>query len=111
MRNSRYHNVVDTDYPAIRRVMVSAGDHLDDAELENVIEQNFPGAGPEDVENFFRTIQRFGSTIAPLAQKALPGIAKGAIQGFAMGGPVGAIVGAAGGGAASVLSGGGPAAA
>ena len=109
MRNSRYRNVVDTEYPAIRRVMVTAGDRLDDSELERVVERNFYGADPEDVENFFRTVQRFGSMVAPLAQKALPGIAKGAIQGAAVGGPFGGIVGALGGGAASLLSGGRPA--
>jgi hypothetical protein len=79
-------------------------DRLDDPELEVMLVEMFPGAEPEDVEDFMQTMQQFGKHAAPLAQKALPGMMKGASQG-AVAGPWGAVAGAIGGGAGSLLAG------
>lgn len=103
MKRSRARRIADTDYPAVRRVMGPRRERLDDPELEDMLVEMFPGAEPEDVENFMKTMQQFGKHAAPLAQKALPGMMKGASQG-AVAGPWGAAAGAIGGGAASLLS-------
>lgn len=103
---SRWH-IGETDYPAIRRVMGPQRDRYDDEELEDLLERVFPGADPEAVENFMKTMQQFGKQAAPLLQKVGPGMAQGAMQGAALG-PWGALAGALGGGAASLLGGGGP---
>lgn len=77
---------------------------LDDDALEELLSEWFPATEPDDVENFMRTLQKFGRQAAPIAQKALPGIVQGAMTGATVAGPYGAIAGAIGGGAASLLS-------
>ena len=100
--------VLDTDYPAIRRIMGRQRETLDDSQLEALLAEAFPGADPEDVEDFMRSVQQFGKQVAPVAQKALPGVIQGATTGAAVGGPWGAAAGAVGGGAASLLAPAGP---
>jgi hypothetical protein len=99
--------IADTSYPAIRISMDEMHLQLDDEQLEDYLSEVMPGASPEDVENFMRSLQRFGRQVAPVAQRALPGIIQGAAQGGMAAGPWGALAGAIGGGAASLLSGGG----
>ena len=99
----------ETDFPAVRRVMGAERDRLDDDRLEELLTEMFPGSEPEDVESFMGSLQGFAKQVAPVAQRALPGIAKGAVQGAAVGGPFGALIGAAGGVAGSVFGGGKPA--
>jgi hypothetical protein len=101
----RHLDLRDTDYPAIRRVMGSERERLDDEELENVLERIFPGSEPEEVEDFMQTVQQFGKQVAPIAQKVGPGMAQGAMQGSTLG-PWGMLAGAAGGAASTLLSGG-----
>src|SRR6266540_2416257 len=91
-------NLLDTDYPAIRRVMGAEREYLDDEALETVIADAFGGAEPTEVESFLRSIQGFGKQVAPVAQKVLPGIAQGALTGATVAGPWGAVAGAVGGG-------------
>jgi hypothetical protein len=95
----------DTSYPAIRRVMGPSRHQLDDEALEDLLVELFPQAVPGDVEDFMRTVQSFGKQVAPLAQRALPGIVQGAVTGATVAGPWGAVAGAIGGGAASLLGG------
>jgi hypothetical protein len=95
-------HVVKTDFPAVRRVMGPDRSRLDDADIEELLEELFPGAEPEDVEDFMRSVQQFGRQAAPLAQKALPGVMQGAQAGM-VAGPWGALVGGIGGGALSLL--------
>jgi hypothetical protein len=102
-------NRLVTDFPAVRRVMGVERNTLDDDSLEDLLTELFPGAEPEDVEDFMGSVQNFAKQAAPVAQRALPGAAKGAVQGAAIGGPWGALIGAAGGAAGSALAGGGPA--
>jgi hypothetical protein len=90
-------------YKNIRSALEYAAHELYDHEVEEIVEDRFPGVAPELVEDFFRDLQRFGQQIAPLAQRALPAVIQGAAAGSALG-PVGAVVGALGGGAASILS-------
>jgi hypothetical protein len=104
MRTRRW---TDTSYPAIRRVMGPERERMDDAAIEDLVGELFPEADVEDVENFMRTVQSFGKQVAPLAQRALPGIIQGAATGGTVAGPWGALAGAIGGGAASLLSSGG----
>lgn len=99
----RWHPM-STEYPAVRRVMGPTRDRLDDDALEALLVDSFPGAEPEDVEDFMQTLQAFGRQAAPVAQKALPGVIAGATTGAALG-PWGALVGGVAGGAASLLSG------
>ncbi|MGE5831123.1 MAG: hypothetical protein ACM30G_22570 [Micromonosporaceae bacterium] len=84
-----------TEYPAVRRVMGPQRVHLDDAELEDLLVDRFPGADPLDVEDFMRDVQRFGKNTAPLANRALPGALQGAAQGAMVAGPYGALAGGA----------------
>lgn len=98
-------SIRDTDFPAIRRVMGPDRERLDDDALEELLGDLFPGADPEDVESFMGQVQKLATKAAPVAQKALPGMIQGAVQGAAVGGPYGAIAGAAIGGAASAMGG------
>lgn len=100
----RRFSLMDTEYPAVRRVMGPDRDLLDDDALEQRLEDLFPGAAAEDVENFMRTLQSFGRQVAPVAQRALPGVVQGAVQGGTIAGPWGALAGAIGGGVAGALS-------
>src|SRR3954452_1779132 len=107
MRRARSWTMSETAYPSIRRVMGPERHRLDDAALEDRLSELFPNAEPEDVEDFMRTMQRFGNDAAPIAQRALPGVRQGAMQGGMMAGPWGALAGGLAGGAASLLGGGG----
>jgi len=98
-----------TAYPAVRLAMGPPRLTVDDAGLEALLGEMFPGTPPAEVENFARTMQMVMKKAAPIVQKALPGIVQGAATGMAAG-PLGALAGAVGGGALSLLSGGGPAA-
>ena len=97
----------DTSYPAVRRVMGPERERMNDEALEDLLGDLFPEAAPSDVEDFMRSLQTFGKQVAPLAQRALPGIIQGATTGATVAGPWGAVAGAIGGGAASLLGGGG----
>jgi len=107
MHARQFSNIEETGYPAIRRSLNTNQAYLDDQQLEIYVSEIFPGSSAEDVENFMRSLQRFGRQVAPVAQRALPGIIQGAAQGGMVAGPWGALAGAVGGGAASLLSGGG----
>jgi hypothetical protein len=87
--------IMDTDYPAIRRVMGEQRMRLDDDTLESVLEELFPDSDPADVESFMGSLQRFGNEVAPIASRALPGAVQGAVTGAGVGGPYGALAGAA----------------
>jgi hypothetical protein len=107
---ARTWRISETDYPAIRRVMGPERAEIDDADLEGLLGELFPGAAPEDVEDFMGTLQRATRSVAPMAQRALPGMMQGAVQGATVAGPWGALAGALGGGAMSLMGGptGGP---
>lgn len=104
MQARQYRNIADTDYPASRRALNHNNAQLSDQQLEIQLAELFPNSSAEEVENFMRSLQRFGRQIAPVAQRALPGIIQGAAQGGMVAGPWGALAGALGGGAASLLS-------
>jgi hypothetical protein len=87
--------IMDTDYPAIRRVMGEQRMRLDDDSLESVLEELFPDSDPADVESFMGSLQRFGNEVAPIASRALPGAVQGALTGAGVAGPYGALAGAA----------------
>lgn len=95
----------DTSYPAVRRVMGPKREQLDDAAVEHLLGELFPGVEPEDVEDFMGSLQGFAKQAAPLARQALPGAIQGAQQGAMVAGPWGALAGAVGGGAASLMGG------
>ena len=97
----------DTSYPAVRRVMGPERERMTDEALEDMLGDLFPEAAPGDVEDFMRSVQTFGKQVAPLAQRALPGVIQGATTGATVAGPWGAVAGAIGGGAAGLLGGGG----
>src|SRR6266508_388675 len=97
--------ITNTEYPAVRRVMGPQRDRLDDAELEDLIVERFPGADPLDVEDFMHDLERLGKQVAPLANRALPGALQGAAQGATVAGPYGALAGAAAGIAGGLLGG------
>ena len=99
---------METDYPAVRRIMGSERERLDDEALEEMLGGLFPETDPADVEDFMRGLQRFGRQAAPLAQRALPGVIQGATTGATVAGPWGAVAGAVGGGIASLAGGGQP---
>lgn len=103
---SRAWRISQTSYPAVRKVMGPERAEIDDEYLEGMLGELFPHAAPEDVEDFMGTLQRAANVVAPMAQKALPGIMQGAVQGATIGGPWGALAGAVGGGAMSLLGGG-----
>lgn len=96
--------IVDTDYPAVRRVMGEDRFRLDDDAVESVLGQLFPDSAPWDVESFMGALQRFGKEVAPIAQRALPGAVQGALTGASVGGPYGALAGAALGATSGALS-------
>jgi hypothetical protein len=98
----------ETDYPAVRRVMGADRHRLDDDAVEDLLTELFPDADPEDVEDFMGSVQTFARQAAPVAQRALPGVIKGATQGAMVGGPMGLFVGAGVGAAGSLLQRGAP---
>lgn len=97
-------DMAETFYPAIRLSMDERRGQLDDQQLEDYLAEIMPGVAPEEVENFMRSLQRFGRQAAPIAQRALPGIIQGAAQGGMVAGPWGALGGALIGGVSSALS-------
>ena len=107
MQAMRRWDITETAYPATRIAMENCGSGIDDGELEEILLESFPGAYPEDVENFMRGLRQFGRQVSPTVQKALPGMIQGAVQGGMVGGPWGALAGAGIGGASSLLSKGG----
>jgi len=98
----------ETDFPAVRRVMGADRHRLDDDAVEDLLTELFPDADPEDVEDFMGSVQKFGRQAAPMAQRALPGVIKGATQGAMVGGPMGLFVGAGVGAAGSLMQRGAP---
>jgi|GEM_PF-5038415 len=109
MQARRNWEMAETEYPAIRRALDMTHEQMDDEQLEDYLADVMPDTSAEDMEDFMRSLQRFGRQVAPIAQRALPGIIQGAAQGGMVAGPWGALAGALGGGAASLLSGGGQA--
>jgi hypothetical protein len=107
MPNSIFRQIERTSYPAVRRSLPAGSKLIDDEAIEDMLSDRFPGVDPVEVENFMRTLRKAGRTLAPMAQKALPGMIQGAVQGGMVAGPWGALAGAAGGGALSLLSSGG----
>lgn len=98
-----------TAYPAVRLSMFQDHVMMDDAAVESLLSDLFPDSHPDDVENFAQIFRNVAKTVAPIAQRALPGVIQGASSGMMVGGPYGALFGALGGGAISALSGGGQA--
>lgn len=94
-----------TAYPAVRLSMSQDHVMIDDAAIESLLSDLFPGSHPDDVENFAQAFRNVTKTVAPIAQRALPGAIQGASTGMMVGGPYGALFGALGGGAISALSG------
>ncbi|MEX2963018.1 hypothetical protein [Microbulbifer sp. TYP-18] len=94
---------METDYPATRRAMGRDRKIVTDRELEQQLAELFPGAAPEDVEDFMRNLQRFGRQAAPYAVRALSGAVQGGLAG-AVGGVPGIVAGAVLGGAAGALT-------
>jgi hypothetical protein len=99
--NGMLLDLTDTAYPAVRRVMGPDRIRLDDAELEGLLAEVFPGVAPDNVEDLMHDLQTFGRRTAPLARKALPGALQGAAMG-ASAGPAGIVAGAVGGGVAGI---------
>jgi len=95
-----------TDYPAVRLVLDSDHQALNDEAVEALLDERFPGTDPAYIEDFMRTMQEFGRQAAPILQTVGPGMAQGAMAGSSMG-PYGALFGALAGGASSLLSSGG----
>lgn len=109
MQSMKQWDITETAYPATRIALENCGSGIDDYELEEILLESFPGAYPEDVENFMKGLRQFGRQVSPGVQKALPGMIQGAVQGGMVAGPWGAIAGAGIGGASSLLSKGGTA--
>ena len=106
MNSQSSKRIRTTHFPATMRVLGPFRDSLLDEQIDQLLTEAFPGASPEDVENFLRSLQRFGSSAGKVAQRALPGVIQGATAGAALG-PYGALVGALAGGGASLLAGSG----
>lgn len=106
MSHMRLRQLAETSYPAVQLAMAPQYRGLRDDEIESLLAEHFPGATPEDVENFMKTLRKVGKVAAPIAQKALPGVIQGASAGM-VAGPWGAVAGGLIGGTASVLAGSG----
>lgn len=102
---SRWEHM-DSDYPALRGVLGPEQEALDDAAIEEIVAEQFPGADAGYVEDFMRSMQQFGRQAAPILQTAGSGAAQGAMGGAALG-PYGALFGALAGGASSLINRGG----
>src|SRR6266545_5949263 len=82
MRRVELARIAETAYPASRSVIRDPHrTRLSDEAIEDLLGDLFPGAAPEDVEDFMRDLQRFGKLAAPVAQRALPGALQGATLG------------------------------
>jgi hypothetical protein len=97
------------NYPLLRSCLAPEYAELDGEALGELIESIYgPGATPQDVENFFKTVgsgfKKAAGAVGGFATKAAPGMLSGAMTGAAVGGPWGALIGAAAGGAGSVLA-------
>jgi hypothetical protein len=99
---------LDTFYPNLRDMLDDRYAGLPDAEFEAAFESAFgEHVTPAEYEEFFgglgKALSSAVSTVAPVVQSALPGVAQGAMAGSALG-PWGALGGAVLGGVGSVLS-------
>lgn len=97
------------DYPLLRSCLASEYSELDGESLSELVESIYgPGATPEDVENFLKSVgkgfKKAATAVGGFAAKAAPGMLSGAMTGAAVGGPWGALIGAAAGGAGSALA-------
>lgn len=103
-------HIAMTQYPTVRLASRNGAIALTDERLRMQLQEMFPDAEPEDVENFMRTLRKIGKQLEPIGRQILPVLAKaapGAIQGAMTGmaaGPYGALAGAGIGAVASVLS-------
>jgi hypothetical protein len=77
--------------------------------LEEVVAASMSDLPQPVAENFIKTLGSLGKTIAPVLQRAAPGIAQGAASGASVGGPWGALIGAGAGLASSAMKGAKPA--
>jgi hypothetical protein len=104
-----------TDYPNLRENLAPQFAELSDEQIDALVEQVYgEGITAEDLEGFFddlknglgnvgRAVGHFAQQAAPVLQKALPGVAQGAMAGSALG-PWGMLAGAIAGGAGSALA-------
>ena len=104
-----------TNYPTLRENIAPQFSELSDEQIDALVEQVYgEGITGEDLEGFFDDVKRglgsvtgavgnFAQKAAPFVQKALPGMAQGAMAGSALG-PWGALAGAIAGGAGSALA-------
>lgn len=97
------------DYPLLRSCLAPEYSELDGEALGELVESVYgPGATPEDVENFLKSIgkgfKKAAGAVGDFAKKAAPGMLSGAATGAAVGGPWGALIGAVAGGAGSALA-------
>lgn len=88
----------DTAYPEVREILSREYQDLYDDEIEDLVEQYLNGISAEALESWLSNAFR---TVAPIAQRALPGAIQGATTGFMAGGPIGGLLGAVAGGAMS----------
>ncbi len=93
-----------TYYPTLREGLSPAHQGLSDEEIDSLIAQFYgPGVTADDLEGFFDDLKRGFAKVGGAVQTALPGMAKGAMAGSALG-PWGMLAGAVAGGAGSALS-------
>jgi hypothetical protein len=98
-------------FPNVHRALAPPLRTLPAHEVESILQEAFgEGVGLADAEGFFddigHALSSAAKVVAPIAQKALPGIVSGAISGLP-GGPLGMLAGAGVGAAGSLLGGGG----
>jgi hypothetical protein len=98
-------------YPAVHLALAPEYRRLPESEVETVVHGVFgEDVSLADAEGFFddlgHTLSRAASAVAPIVQRALPGVVSGAAGGAALG-PFGMLGGALLGGLSSALSGGG----
>jgi hypothetical protein len=77
--------------------------------LEEVVTASMSDLPQPVAENFLKSLGSLGKTVAPVLQRAAPGIAQGAASGASVGGPWGALIGAGVGLASSASKGAKPA--
>lgn len=74
-------------------------------DLEEVVAASISDLPQPVAENFVKALGSLGKAVAPVLQRAAPGIAQGAASGASVGGPWGALIGAGAGLASSALKG------
>lgn len=97
---ARYY---ESDYTELRELLSPEMAALSDDQLEAMVESAFGGSA-EDLENFWKSVKKFGKAAGGVLTKALPAVTT--IAGTALGGPVGAAIGGAAGQALSGALGG-----